>query len=49
MSYNIKLPSCIYGGEGCIANIKEIIKKEKVKRLLFLLTRVFEKSGYWIC
>lgn len=28
MSYQIKIPSCIYGGEGCIENIKGIIEKK---------------------
>ena len=31
MSYQIKIPSCIYGGEGCIENIKGIIEKENAK------------------
>ena len=28
MSYQIKIPSCVYGGEGCIENVKAIVEKE---------------------
>lgn len=30
MTYQIKIPSCSYGGEGSIEKIKEIIAKRKI-------------------
>ena len=32
MNYQIKIPSCIFGGEGNIQNIKTVIKQENVKK-----------------
>ena len=40
-----KMPSCVYAGEGCIANIKDILHKEKAKSVLVFTDRGIEKSG----
>ena len=40
-----KMPSCVYAGEGCIANIKDILHKEKAKSVLVFTDRGLEKSG----
>ena len=32
MSYQIKIPSCIFGGEGSIENVKAVIEKENAKK-----------------
>ena len=34
MNYQIKIPSCVFGGEGCIARIKDIIEKENAKKAI---------------
>ncbi len=34
MEYQIKIPSCIYGGENCIQNVQQILKTEQVKNVL---------------
>ena len=45
MSYQIKIPSCIYGGEGCIENIKGIIEKENAKKLIIYTDKGICKAG----
>ena len=45
MSYQIKIPSCIYGGEGCIENIKGIIEKENAKKLIVYTDKGIRKAG----
>ena len=32
MSYQVKIPGCIYAGDGSIEKIKEVIAKENFKK-----------------
>ena len=45
MSYQIKIPSSIYGAEGCIEKIKEIIVKEQAKELLVFTDQGIISTG----
>lgn len=45
MSYQIKIPSGIYGGEGCIEKIKEIVAKEQAKQLLVFTDKGILSTG----
>lgn len=45
MSYQIKIPSCVYGGEGCVENIKEIIEKENAKKLIVFTDKGIRGAG----
>ena len=38
MSYQIKIPSCIFGGAGSIENVKAVIEKENAKKVIILET-----------
>ena len=40
-----KMPSCLYAGEGCTANIKDVLKKEKVKSVLVFTDRGIKEAG----
>ena len=45
MGYQIKIPACIYGGEGCIENINNIIEKENAKKLIVYTDKGIRKAG----
>ena len=45
MGYQIKIPACIYGGEGCIENIKSIIEKENAKKLIVYTDKGIRNAG----
>lgn len=45
MNFQIKIPSCIYGGEGCIDKVEEIIKKEQAKRILVFTDKGIRGAG----
>ncbi|MGL6200044.1 MAG: iron-containing alcohol dehydrogenase [Lachnospiraceae bacterium] len=45
MTYQIKIPSNIYCGEGSIAKVKEIIKKEQVKQVLIFTDKGIVATG----
>ncbi len=45
MAYQIKIPSCVYGGEGCIENVKEVIQKENAKKLLVFTDKGIRGAG----
>lgn len=45
MSYEIKLPVCVCGGEGCIADIKGIIKKEMAKNIIVFTDKGIRQTG----
>ena len=45
MEYQIKIPSCVYGGEGCIKSITEIIKKEKAEKILVFTDQGIRNAG----
>ena len=34
MSYQVKIPSCAFGGVGSIEKVKEVIKKEKSQKVV---------------
>lgn len=45
MAYQIKVPSCVYGGEGCVDNIKNIIEKENAKKLIVFTDKGIRGAG----
>ena len=45
MSYQIKLPSYICGGAGCVENIPEIIEKEHVKKIMVFTDKGIREIG----
>lgn len=45
MDYQIKIPSCIYGGEGSIENIKTILEKENVKKAVVFTDKGIKSTG----
>ena len=45
MSYQIKIPSNIYGGQGCTEKIKEIIAKERAKQILVFTDKGIRQTG----
>ncbi len=45
MTYQIKIPSCSYGGEGSIEKIKEIIAKEKFQKIVVFSDEGIKATG----
>ncbi len=45
MRYQVKIPSSIYGGEGCIKNVKGIIEKEQAKKILVFTDKGILATG----
>ena len=45
MSYQIKIPSCVYGGEGCIEHVNAIIKKEDSKKIIIFTDKGIREHG----
>ena len=45
MTYQIKIPSCSYGGEGSIEKIKEIIAKEKSQQIVVFSDEGIKATG----
>ena len=45
MAYQINIPSCVYGGEGCVDNIKNIIEKENAKKLIVFTDKGIRGAG----
>ncbi len=45
MNYQIKIPSCIYGGKNSIQNIKEIITQESVKKAVVFTDKGIRSTG----
>lgn len=45
MSFQIKIPSCIYGGEGSMDKVKEIIAKEGAKKVLVFTDKGIRSTG----
>ncbi len=45
MNYQIKIPSCIYGGEGSIQNIKTVIERENVKKAVIFTDKGIKSTG----
>ena len=45
MVYQVKIPSNIYGGEGCIEKVKEIVEKEHAKKILIFTDKGIIATG----
>ena len=45
MAYQVKIPSCSYGGEGSIEKIKEIIAKEKSQKVVVFSDEGIKATG----
>lgn len=45
MTYQVKIPSCSYGGEGSIEKIKEIIAKEKSQKVVVFSDEGIKTTG----
>ena len=45
MNYQIKIPSCMYGGEGSIQNIKTVIEQENVKKAVIFTDKGIKSTG----
>lgn len=45
MTYQIKLPSCVYGGEGSMEKIKEIAVREKAERIVVFSDEGIKATG----
>lgn len=45
MTYQVKIPSCSYGGEGSIKKIKEIIAKEKSQKVVVFSDEGIKATG----
>ena len=45
MNFQIKIPSCVYGGEGCVEKVEEIICREHAKRLLVFTDKGIRGAG----
>lgn len=43
--YQVKMPSCVYGGEGSIEKVKEVIKKEESKKILIFTDKGIIATG----
>ena len=45
MTYQIKIPSCMYGGEGSISNVKDIVAKESAKKVIVFTDKGVRGTG----
>lgn len=45
MNYQIKIPSCVYGGEGCIENVKSVVEKENTKNIIIFTDKGIRATG----
>lgn len=45
MNYQIKLPSCVYGGQGSIEKINEVLLKEKAERAIIFTDEGIRRAG----
>lgn len=46
MSYQVKIPSCAFGGVGSIEKVKEVIKKKNHRRWLCFLMKVSKQQDF---
>ncbi|WAJ24996.1 iron-containing alcohol dehydrogenase [Lacrimispora xylanolytica] len=46
MSYQIKIPSCVYGGPGSIEHVNAIIKKEDSKKIIIFTDKGIREHGF---
>lgn len=45
MSYQIKIPSCIFGGAGSIENVEAVIEKENAKKVIIFTDKGIRSTG----
>lgn len=45
MSYQIRIPSCIHGGEGCVEKVREIIAMERAEKILVFTDKGIRSTG----
>ena len=45
MSYQVKIPSCAFGGVGSIEKVKEVIKKEKSQKVVVFSDEGIKATG----
>ena len=45
MSYQIKIPSCIFGGAGSVENVKAVIEKENAKKVIVFTDKGIRATG----
>lgn len=45
MIYQVKLPSCAYGGEGSMEKVKEIVAKENARKIVVFSDKGIEATG----
>ena len=45
MSYQIRIPSCIHGGEGCVEKVREIIARERAEKILVFTDKGIRSTG----
>ncbi len=45
MQYEIKMPSYLYGGEGCIEKVNDILKKENTKKVIVFTDKGIRQTG----
>lgn len=45
MNYQIKIPSCVHGGEGSIESIKDIIQKEHARKIIVFTDKGIRATG----
>ena len=48
MSYQIKIPSCIFGGAGSIENVKAVIEKENAKKVIIFTDKGIRSTGLFL-
>jgi alcohol dehydrogenase class IV len=45
MSYQVRIPSSVYGGEGCLSRVKDVLEKEHVKKAMVFTDAGIERAG----
>ena len=45
MSYQVRIPSTVYGGEGCLSKVGEVMAKEQVKKAMIFTDVGIERAG----
>lgn len=45
MSYQIRIPSCIHGGESCVEKVREIIARERAEKILVFTDKGIRSTG----
>ncbi len=45
INYQMKIPSCMYGGEGCVDKLKDIVAKEKARKVIAFTDKGVRGAG----